>query len=190
MKFDFHLPSFLKKLKRKTAVILPKDVGAIIAFLGISKEDTVVEIGGGNGFLTSYLARISKKVITYEKRKDVFEILKQNIENQNLTNVELKNKDGKEADEIADFYIIDSNKATEILEKIFNNVKKGVAAYLPNIEQAKSFHIKSKEYFKNVFTLRVEVEEWEINERRARPKHIQLKHTAFLTFAINRKQPE
>jgi tRNA (adenine57-N1/adenine58-N1)-methyltransferase len=170
-------------MKRRTAVILPKDIGAMIAYLGIGKENDVVEIGGGTGFLTAYLSRICRKVITYEKSEESLEILESNVKKLEMGNVEIRFEDGKNAKEEADFYTIDSPDAMEILEGIKNNVRLGLVAYLPNMEQAKAFHIKCAESFDDVFTMTIEAREWEIDEKRSRPYHIQLVHTGFLTFA-------
>jgi len=180
---DFHVPYFLKRMKRRTAVILPKDIGAMIAYLGIGKDSEVVEVGGGTGFLTAYLSRICKRVITYERSEESFGVLESNVKRLELYNVELRLEDGKNAREEADFYIIDSPDAMEVLENVGNNVKSGLAAYLPNLEQAKAFHIKCLESFGDVFTLTIEAREWEMDEKRSRPYHIQLVHTGFLVFA-------
>ncbi|MCX6773834.1 MAG: methyltransferase, partial [Candidatus Micrarchaeota archaeon] len=162
---------------------LPKDIGAIIAYLGIGKENDVVEIGGGTGFLTAYLSRICKKVITYEKSEESLKILELNVNKLGMGNVEIRFEDGAKASEEADFYTIDSPDAIEILEGVKNNVRLGLAAYLPNMEQAKAFHIKCVESFDDVFTITIEAREWEIDEKRSRPYHLQLVHTGFLVFA-------
>jgi tRNA (adenine57-N1/adenine58-N1)-methyltransferase len=180
---DFHVPYFLKRMKRRTAVILPKDIGAMVAYLGIGKENDVVEIGGGTGFLTAYLSRICKKVITYEKSEESLKVLELNVKKLEMGNVEIRFEDGINAKEEADFYTIDSPDAVAILESVKDKVRLGLVAYLPNMEQAKAFHIKCNESFDDVFTMTIEAREWEIDEKRSRPYHLQLVHTGFLVFA-------
>ena len=46
---DFRLPPILKKLKRGPQVLLPKDLGMIVAYGGMSKESVVVDAGAGSG---------------------------------------------------------------------------------------------------------------------------------------------
>ncbi|MGC9005915.1 MAG: rRNA adenine N-6-methyltransferase family protein, partial [Candidatus Micrarchaeia archaeon] len=70
MRIKPRLNDFLKKLKRGPAVVLPKDFGMIVAYSGVNRESTVVDIGGGSGFLALSLARIAKKVVTYERREE------------------------------------------------------------------------------------------------------------------------
>ena len=70
---------FLKKAKRGPAVILPKDIGAIIAHTGVGTGWKVVDAGTGSGFLALFLANIGCKVYTYEKEERFYKISKKNI---------------------------------------------------------------------------------------------------------------
>ncbi|NPA22591.1 MAG: methyltransferase [Candidatus Micrarchaeota archaeon] len=177
MKFFLH-PA-LKRFKRKTAVILPKDIGTIIALTALSKEDEVVEIGGGSGYLTFYLARIAKHVYVYERREDIFEILQHNL--KDFENVSLFNKDGKEATQTAYLYIIDSPDFLEVLPTAAKHAQK-IVLYLPNANQAREASIWLQKEGWDVAVVRTILEEWQMDEKRLRPKHKQLIHTAFLVF--------
>ena len=58
---------------------------------GISKNDTVLEIGAGEGVITSELLKRAGKVIAFELDKNFFDILFQKFQrNQSL---DLKNED-------------------------------------------------------------------------------------------------
>ncbi len=182
----FHFPNDLERFKRRTAVILPKDAGAIVAYANLNKKSKVVEIGGGSGFLTYYLANVCKKVTTYEKKKEAYEVLRKNMEKAGLKNVIIKNKDGIKIDEkLVDALIIDSPEATEILANNYAKVRKGgfIVAYIPNANQVKSFVETCKSLNLEAFVMRMVGEEWDVEDKKLRPKHIQLYHTAFLVFA-------
>lgn len=98
-----------KEILNKHNIILNKNLGQnylidnnkknqIIKFGELSKEDTVLEIGSGIGTLTIDLSLQSKKVIAIEQDKTIFKILEERIENKNIDNVELINKDALSID--------------------------------------------------------------------------------------------
>ncbi|MEM4295768.1 MAG: rRNA adenine N-6-methyltransferase family protein [Candidatus Anstonellales archaeon] len=186
MKFDFHMPDALKKFKRKMAVILPKDVGAIIAYADIGKESIVVEVGAGNGFLTYYLSRIANRVYAYEIREDAFEILKYNMKLIKANNVILKNQDGKYFDEKdVDVVIADIPDAHNMALRAFENLKAGgfFVCFLPNIEQVKETCKKARAIFKHIFVLSTLHIDYKIDENSTRPENKGIVHTAYLLFA-------
>ena len=185
-KFDFHFPLMLRKFKRKMAVMLPKDVGAIIAYADIGKDSVVVEIGAGNGFLTYYLARIAKVVYAYEIRDDAYEILKENIKMANLDNVIIKKEDGKFfTEKNVDAVITDIADAYDIVEHAYNALKDNGAfvCYLPNIEQVKETYERAKDIFKETFVLSIIAMDYKIEEKATRPMNKGILHTAYLMFA-------
>ncbi len=186
MKVKPRLNDFLKKLKRGPAVVLPKDIGAIVAYAGVCKESLVVDVGGGSGFLALSLARIAKKVVSYERREEFAEIIRKNAERTGIRNVEVKVKDAKEGIEEKDVDVVtmDTPEAALLLENVYSALKKGgyAVAYLPNIEQAKEFYLKAENIFEEVFMLENIVREYEVREKGTRPKHFGLLHTAYLVF--------
>jgi tRNA(1-methyladenosine) methyltransferase and related methyltransferases len=68
------IPMQYRKLKRGPQVILPKDIGIIIAYSGIGKESRCVDAGTGSGWLAVSLARLCKEVVSYELREDFIKI--------------------------------------------------------------------------------------------------------------------
>ena len=66
----------LKRFRRGPAVILPKDIGLIITLTGLNRDSKVLDAGTGTGFLAAYLANICKELITYENRKEFYDMLK------------------------------------------------------------------------------------------------------------------
>lgn len=78
-----------------------------LSYANISKKDTVLEIGPGNGILTQLLAEKAKKVIAIEIDKILYDKLKNTLP----ANVELLNKDALKIDykAISNFNKIVSN---------------------------------------------------------------------------------
>ena len=82
---------------------------SIVEEAGITKEDTVVEIGPGAGTLTRELAKVAKKVVCYEIDKTLTEILEEMLED--FENVDVRFQDimkvkKKELSEIGPFKVV------------------------------------------------------------------------------------
>ncbi len=65
----------------------------IIEAADLNKDDTVLEVGPGLGFLTERLARKVKKVIAVELDDKLVKILKVRLKEQGIENAEVVNKD-------------------------------------------------------------------------------------------------
>lgn len=72
-----------KKRLGQNFLINPDVIFDILDFAGITKDDTVLEIGPGVGFVTEQLVKHAKKVIAVELDEEAIEILKK-IECDNL----------------------------------------------------------------------------------------------------------
>lgn len=72
-----------KKRLGQNFLINPDVIFDILDFAGITKDDTVLEIGPGVGFVTEQLVKHAKKVIAVELDEEAIEILKK-IECNNL----------------------------------------------------------------------------------------------------------
>ena len=188
MKKLFIYPTFYKKLKRGPQVILPKDIGIILAYTGVNKESICVDAGTGSGWLAVSLATIAKKVSTYEIRDDFAKIAEKNIQLLELNNITLKNKDvTKKIDEKdADIFTLDMPNA----EKALKNVKKAlkvngiVAAYIPHMEQVVKFSNTLKKLnFKEVHVVECILRDILVREEGMRPTTKGIWHTAYLIFA-------
>jgi len=70
-----------------------KTFDKILKVADLSKNDIVLEIGPGIGNLTAKLAQKAKKVLAIEKDKKMCEILKKELKNQNIENVQIINED-------------------------------------------------------------------------------------------------
>ena len=98
-----------KELLKKHNIKLNKNLGQnylidnyklknIISFSQLKPTDTILEIGSGIGTLTVELSKKVKKVISIEKDTKIYEILKQRLKDENITNVELINNDALKID--------------------------------------------------------------------------------------------
>ncbi len=85
----FKPSDFFRHFKRGATPIMPKDIGAIIAYTGLSPDSLIFDAGTGSGVLAAYLAYFNKfgEVVTVEKRKDFAEIARKNFEAAKLKNI-------------------------------------------------------------------------------------------------------
>ncbi|QQG38539.1 MAG: methyltransferase [Candidatus Woesearchaeota archaeon] len=182
--FDASFRENVYNMKKGPAVVLPKDVGFIIAYCGIGKNSKVVEAGAGAGVLTSFLGNISDNVYSYEVNEEFYNLSKKNLEELNI-NVNLKNKDitkGIDEDDL-DAVILDLPNPWDVLEEANKKLKSGgfLVCYLPSIMQVSEVVEKANSF---VFDRCVELleREWHIEGKRVRPKSSMIGHTAFLVF--------
>jgi tRNA (adenine57-N1/adenine58-N1)-methyltransferase len=183
-------PGFMdlyEKIKRGPQIIPLKDIGTIISNTGIGKKSVVLEAGGGSGGLTVFLSNICKKVYTYEIRTDHIEILKKNIELMGLKNVIIKNSDVYEniLQKNIDVVVLDLPEPWKAVGSCRKALKVGgfVCVYSPTIPQTADFVNTLPEDFIHMDTVEVIERQWEIKERKVRPKSIGIGHSGFLTFA-------
>ena len=93
----YNLSDIQSNLVRGPQIISPKDIAWLIYSSDVKSNDTIVEAGGGSGALTTALAQASfpnGKVITFEKNKKHYEIVKRNlILSPYSSQVELRNEE-------------------------------------------------------------------------------------------------
>ncbi len=168
-----------EKMKRGPQIITLKDGSYILARMGVDKDTTVIDAGGGSGFLTCFLALHSRKVYSYERRKEFCDIIEKNIKLLGLENVEIKNKNIYNGfREEADAVTLDLLEPWKVPLK---NLKIGgmICCYCPTINQV--MKIKKK---KNVIIEEVSEimkREWRTDDIE-RPKSKMIAHTGFLVF--------
>ena len=117
-----------KKILQDNGIRLNKNLGQnyliddfkrkkIIKYGNLTKDDVVLEIGPGIGTLTIELAKKSKKVIAIEQDTTIFNILKDRLKKEGITNVELINGDAVKVD-FPEFNKIVSNLPYQISSPI------------------------------------------------------------------------
>jgi tRNA (adenine57-N1/adenine58-N1)-methyltransferase len=180
-------PSFIdqyRALKRKAQIMMLKDIAAIISETGVNKQSVVLDAGSGSGANAIFMAKIAKKVISYDINKENLEVTKHNVKELGIKNLTLKKGDVyKEVKEKNfDLFVIDVPEPWRV--KYSKVVKKGgyVVAYTPSINQAQKFVKSLPDNFLYEKTVEIIEREWVIKDEVLRPKTKDVGHTAFLTF--------
>jgi len=183
--FDANFIDQLDKIKRGPAIMTPKDIGVIITNTGIGKDSVVLDAGTGCGVTASLLARVVKKVITYEVNKEFFNLAKKNFEFLEIKNVEQKNLDIYEGinEKDLDLITLDLPEPWRALEHANKSLKSGcfLVAYLPTITQVSEL-VSNSQNFLHEKTLEILEREWHVEGKKVRPKNQMLGHTGFLVF--------
>ena len=151
----------LEKIKTGPATTNLKDIGAILSYSGIDKNSIVAEAGTGSGFLTSMLSRFVKRVDSYEKNEDFFNLSRKNIENLGIKNVKFFNKDISELKGKYDLIVLDLLDPWNY--DLRKNLKEGcyLVSYLPNITQVRALVKESKLYHeKTIEIIERELDLW------------------------------
>lgn len=178
-----------KKIKRDAQIIPLKDIGLIVAETGINRESRVLDAGSGSGALACFLASIAKDVTTYEIREDFIEIVKANIEFLGLKNIKIKNIDiySQIDDHDIDVVILDLPEPWKAVENCTKALKAGgfLVSYSPSVPQVADFvnAVRKNENFVYLKTSEIAEREWEVEERKVRPKSRGIGHSGFLSFA-------
>ncbi len=183
-------PEILKKCKRGPQVVLPKDIGVILAYSGVGKNSTVVDAGAGSGWLAVSLANVAKKVISYEWREEFAELAEKNAKRAGVSeSLEIKRKnvlegiDEREVD-LVTFDFADSDKAVPHAHAA---LRKGgmVFGYLPHVEQAKKFFEACEQSgFGEMNMVECIVRNYLVRQAGVRPENTGLTHTAYIVFGV------
>ncbi|MBI3027553.1 methyltransferase domain-containing protein [Candidatus Woesearchaeota archaeon] len=183
-----------RKIKRDAQIVPLKDIGFIIAETGINRESRILDAGSGSGALSCFLAGIAKEVITYEIREDFIEIVNKNIDFLNLKNIKVKkinifdNVDDKNIDVVT----LDVPEPWNALDSCSKALKPGgfLVSYSPSVPQVADFVNALRKNANLVYLKTAEIieREWEVEERKVRPKSSGLCHSGFLSFARKVRQ--
>jgi len=191
---EFHIftADFLdmsKKIKRLPQTMPIKDIAHIIACTGIDKESIVVDAGAGSGATAAALARLCKKVTTYEINKDYIETIKKNFEFLGLKNITLKEKDITKgiSEKNVDLITLDMPNSEKVIEHAEKALKVGGYLVAYTI-QASQLQIFCNELSKNKSFLILKSCElierlWKVEGKILRPHTIEIGHSGFITFA-------
>ncbi len=90
--FKFWYRSDDKFIGQRIALRKYEEYESLLILKKINKDSVVIDIGANIGYYTLLLAKVCKRVYAIEPDKECFEILKKNIEENNLKNVILINK--------------------------------------------------------------------------------------------------
>ncbi len=182
------IPESYRKLKRGPQVILPKDIGIIIAYSGIGKNSRCLDAGTGSGWLAVSLARVSKEVTSYDIREDFLKIAEKNRIIENLDNLTLKKGDitKKINEKDMDLVTLDMPNSDRAVKNSYKALKQGgyIFGYLPHMEQVQKFVKALNKYkFRNIGTMEIILRDMLVRDEGMRPSTKGVWHTAYLVFA-------
>ncbi len=188
----------LYKLKRKSQIIYPKDVGQILVLGDIFNAKSILECGCGSGALTIWLLNAKKdetKLVSIDCREDMVELAKKNVEMyfkkpiEEIKNFVLETKKLEEVDfeeNSFDRIILDVTEPWLYLDK----VNKILCCYgificwLPTVLQVFNLIDEVEKKYPENFYLEEIYEtlqrEWQKKQLALRPKDRMVAHTGFL----------
>ncbi len=186
----FKPSDFFRFFKRGATPIMPKDIGAIIAYTGLSPDSVILDAGTGSGVLAAYLAYFNKygEVVTVEKRRDFAEIARKNFETAGLRNIHqivgdvLFVADGFKID--FDLIVLDMKDDVTFIPKAKEILKPGgyVVVYNPYIEAARDVYREMERHdFKEIEAfelLKVDLDIKRVGTRAS----TKIWHTGYLVF--------
>lgn len=185
--FDADFIDMYNKIKRKAQIIPRKDLGFIITETGLNRDSVIIEAGAGSGAVGCFLAKICKKVYSYEIREDFYKLVKENIEFFELKNMVLKLKDAKSGfdEKNVDFILLDLPDPWELIDVAKKSLKLGgfLVSYSPSVPQLMDFVNNLDDSFHHVKSCEITEREWEVKDRKVRPLSQQIGHSGFLSFA-------
>ncbi len=183
------IPDHYKRLKRGPQVILPKDIGLILAYSGVGKDSVCIDAGTGSGWLAVSLARVCREVHSYDIRDEFIKIAERNKASEKLENLLIEKRDvtkGFGSIKDADLVVLDMPDSHKAVRWARKSLKSNgfICGYLPHTEQVKEF-IKalSRSKFRNINTMEAIVRDMLVREQGTRPSTKGVWHTAYLVFA-------
>ncbi len=187
-----NLYEMVMKIKRKTQILYPKDIGIILTKANIFPGARVIESGAGSGALTTALANFVRpggKVYSYERSEEFLDNAKKNIEKYGLGDyVEFKLREvTTEYDETeVDFVMIDIGSQWDLVDAAYKSLKGGsrLASICPTFEQlTKTVFTLEEKGFINIETVEVFVRHILVRRGKTRPEQQMPSHTGWLVFA-------
>jgi tRNA (adenine57-N1/adenine58-N1)-methyltransferase len=186
--FDASFIDNYKHMKRLPQVIPLKDIGYIVAKTGVGPDSVVVEGGTGSGALGMFLARICKKVYSYEIEQEHIDVAKENSENLGIKNMMIKKKslyDGIDEKGV-DLVCLDLPEPWKALSHAAKALKQGgfIVSYSPTIIQTADFvnAMNVLPDFTHLKTVELVERDWEVDKRKVRPRSKTIIHSGFISI--------
>ncbi|MBS7611761.1 tRNA (adenine-N1)-methyltransferase [Candidatus Bathyarchaeota archaeon] len=182
----------LKKFRRPTQIVYPKDAGLILTYTGIGPGFRIAEAGVGSGALTAFLAyyvRPTGRVYGYEIRSDLIKIAKRNLSQTGLMDyIELKLKDVREGfdERDLDAVVLDLPTPWEVIPKAYDALKNsGVfVSFSPTINQVEKTVETARAYgFVSIEAVECLERHFKVKAGETRPETVMIGHTGYLVFA-------
>ncbi|NQT28366.1 MAG: tRNA (adenine-N1)-methyltransferase [Candidatus Omnitrophica bacterium] len=187
-----YLYEMIMKVRRKTQIMYPKDIGMILIRGNIFPGAKVIESGIGSGGLTTALAnfvRPNGRVYSYERNEEFLNNAKKNLEKNGLSEwVEFKHQEiTDEFDEKeADFVMIDIGSPWDLIDAAYKSLKGGcrLATICPTFEQlTRTVFTLEEKGFINIETMEILLRRILVRRGKTRPEQRMPSHTGWLVFA-------
>lgn len=105
------------------SMMTPMQVGRLLQALSITREDQVLEVGTGSGFLCACLAGLAARVHSIDIHEDFTARARQRLEELGIRNVRLETRDGNSLEEQSAY---DAIAVTGSLPKYTSNFEKAL----------------------------------------------------------------
>jgi tRNA (adenine57-N1/adenine58-N1)-methyltransferase len=177
-------PDFFEFAKRSGAPMLPRDIGLVIAYTGMNRDDIVLDAGTGTGIAAIYFGGIADKVTTCEVRPDFARIAEANIRDAGLANVEVLASDVLDIRGSYDIVHFDMTITPEHVRHAHSVLKPGgyLACYTPFLEYLFGVMDEAEPLFSELKSVECIEREMSRTKRGTRPS-TRVGHTGYLTIA-------
>jgi tRNA (adenine57-N1/adenine58-N1)-methyltransferase len=183
----------IRKLKRTTQIMYPKDIGYLLLKLNVMPGSRVIEAGTGSGGLTLALARVlgpDGRLYSYEIRPDILRLAEKNLAALGLAGgVEFRLRDIAEGfDETdVDALFLDVRRPWAYLPQAVQALKDGgfFGAILPTTNQVTELikGLEMEQTFGHIEVEEILVRPYKAVPTRLRPMDRMIAHTGYLIFA-------
>ncbi|NLI82371.1 MAG: tRNA (adenine-N1)-methyltransferase [Deltaproteobacteria bacterium] len=188
------LEDYIFTMVRKTQIIYPKDLGAIVFHGDIRHDDLIIESGIGSGALSMALLRAlgeNGTLISVEKRPEFALQASENIakffgrapSNHQVIVADIQDFS---LNALADRVFLDLPEPWHAIGPVAGLLRQGglLLSLSPNIGQVQLVYRELKAHgFAAMNTFELMKRDWMVDERRARPKDRMIAHTGFITVA-------
>ena len=184
-------PSFIdiyKKMKRLPQIVPLKDIGFIMAELGLGRDSIVAEGGSGSGGMACFLAHNVRKVYSFDIEQANLDVVNENLKLLNLDNVEIKKQSMYEDIGVTnvDAVFFDLPEPWNAIASAQKALKMGgfLVSYSPHITSTSDFVnvLLENKSFAVIKTIEVIEQPWEVQGKKLRPMSERM-HSGFITIA-------
>jgi tRNA (adenine57-N1/adenine58-N1)-methyltransferase len=182
----------MRRLKRQTQILFPKDAAFLLFHLNVGPGSTVVECGSGSGSMAcafAYFVGDSGKVYTYERRAEFSDLARRNAERLGLADrIEFRVKDivGGFDEEGADAVFLDVPCPWDYVPQAKAALAAGnrLGILVPTTDQIRQVLLALREEgFVDPEVEEILLRRWKTDPERLRPEDIMVGHTGFLILA-------
>ncbi|MEN2995934.1 tRNA (adenine57-N1/adenine58-N1)-methyltransferase [Acetomicrobium thermoterrenum DSM 13490] len=188
------LGEYLRRIKRRTQIVFPKEAGYILLQLDVKPGARVLECGTGSGGMTSVFAHFvgdEGRVYSYDERGEFVELARRNCKRWKVDHrVEFKTRNISEGfDEVnVDALFLDLPDPWNYLNQARNALALGrrMGALLPTFNQIERFlRALQEKGFIDVEVIEIFHRNLKTDPNRIRPEDRMIGHTGYLIFATS-----